>query len=182
MEINPICDTLQTQPLVGWVKPTLKPRNYGQASTKKRGFHLPDGSLAAAVVAILMFALPHIARAQNCEKAFADLRWTLVESDSSWQLASDHAGVVLVDKECDEEFIKEWFATAGWSLSRELTQQADNIGPFGATDRSYLADRILIFCLPRGWLWRWVTNGCSAGVNVNLFQGRITDVSAGARI
>lgn len=41
MEMNAICDALQTKTPVGWVKPTLNTQIWSNASTKKRGFHPP---------------------------------------------------------------------------------------------------------------------------------------------
>ncbi len=165
---------------VGWVKPTLKPRTCGCVSTNKRGFHAPHRLLAAATLAILTFALPHTAHAQDCEKALADLRWTLVEPNSSWQLASDHAGAVLLDMECDPEFIKEWFAAAAWKLVGESTRKLNETGPFGPTNQRFRIDQSMAFCLPRQWPWRWITEGCSVGIGISTFQGRITHINAGA--
>jgi hypothetical protein len=123
-------------------------------------------------------AMAQISGAEDCKKYLSDLRWALMEPNSTGQIASDHAGAVLVGKTCDPEFIKSWFSTAGWTLKSRLAYEGANTGPFGPTDRRFYADDVLILCLPRGWLWWWFTGGCSAIVNVYMFQGNITNIGA----
>jgi hypothetical protein len=127
----------------------------------------------------MLLGFAQAAKAEDCRDLFADLRWTLTEVDSFWQLASDHAGTVLLGTTCDPVFIKSWFSTAGWTLKLDEQNEPEEFGP---PDGLFWQDKVLIFCLPRQWPWRWVTDGCSAGVNVSLSNGRITHISAGARI
>lgn len=55
MEINAICDALQTKTPVGWLKPTRLHGVSGTKPTKKRGFHPPYGSLILAFFHCIFF-------------------------------------------------------------------------------------------------------------------------------
>lgn len=117
---------------------------------------------------------------EDCQTRFSELRWTVSEPDSSWQLASDHAGATLLGAVCDPDFIKSWFASAGWTLTLDYRNEAEEFGPYGPTEAPFWMDRHLKFCLPREWPWRWLTQGCTMSMGISMFQDRITHLNAGA--
>jgi hypothetical protein len=133
-----------------------------------------------AIFSLILLGFVQTARAEDCQDHFNDLLWTVQEPHSAWELNSKRKGEVFLGTSCDPAFIKSWFATAGWRLVAEETRKPEDSGPFGHGTQSYLQDRVLVFCLPREWPWRWVTEGCSMGVDISLYEGRITHVSTGA--
>lgn len=134
-------------------------------------------SLCLHIIASLWFvgAAQQVAAENDCKVHLTALNWALVDGPYS-ELGWDRSGAALSGVACDETTINNWFEASGWRLTKAVSLTG---GRYGSGTDSYLADRGLVYCLPRALLMRWRTGGCSASASVLMFEGKITWVTAG---
>ena len=126
--------------------------------------------------------VPVIAQATEqrpCRAALSDFSWMLEGDGQYFHLNSDRSGKKLHGLTCREADIVDWFEGNSWTHLKTASPDGTS---FGHGARRYQADRILVFCLPRRFPFRWRTNGCFAQASVSLFDGRITNLTAGPSI
>lgn len=138
--------------------------------------------LTAVLMAGFYLIFPVLAfAAENtmCRETLSELSWALGGTNQLSELNSDRSGKKWHGAQCTEAEIVDWFKSNSWSHLKTVSLSG---AVFGSGERQYRADRGLVFCLPRQVLLRWVTNGCSAQASVMVFDGRITQVTAGPSI
>ena len=130
------------------------------------------------IVGLCLFivAPSHAEAAKDCTASLSEMSWALRDADRLSHLNSDKAGQKLHGVICREAAIVAWFEENSWTHLRTVSPDGEG---FGSGSLSYQADRGLVFCLPRRFLFRWLTNGCSAQASVLLFERRITKLIAG---
>lgn len=123
--------------------------------------------------------IAHATEQVQCGAALSDFSWMLEEDGQYYHLNSDRSGVKLHGLKCAEADIVDWFEGNSWTHLKTASPAGTS---FGHGAGRYRADRILVFCLPRPFPFRWRTNGCSAQAGISLFGGRITNLTAGPSI
>ena len=116
---------------------------------------------------------------RNCTETLSELSWTLREGGAYSELNSDQSGKALHGLQCSEAQIVAWFEENSWVHLKTVSPSGES---FGSGARRYKADRGLVFCLPRRFPFKWLTNGCFAQASVSLFDGKITNLTAGPSI
>lgn len=124
-------------------------------------------------------ALSQEASERLCAASLSDLSWVLHDEGQYPRLNSDRSGKALHGLQCREVEIIAWFRANAWTYRKSVSPSGE---VFGHGARSYRADRSLVFCLPRRFPFRWLTNGCIAQASVSLFDGQITQLTAGPAI
>jgi hypothetical protein len=158
MEINPICDTLQTQPLVGWVKPTRMHGILGAESAKKRGFHLPHGLLFA--LAVVQFLATSAAESQARFEETPFLWFGKSYADGSSEVANglrEKYGDIPFDYPTAQSCLSETAQTDGAIESTDLkwaelqSSEVVEVCLFRVLSRLRSVDKITAWMTGQGW-------------------------------
>lgn len=132
-----------------------------------------------SILCLLWLGVPAVsygAEQAGCAISLSKLSWVLQKGGPYDQLNSDKSGAELHGVKCDEAEIINWFEANAWRHQKSVSPKGAS---FGGGSQEYRADRGVVFCLPRRFLFRLLTGGCSAQVSVLLFQGKITHLTAG---
>jgi len=96
---------------------------------------------------------------------------------SPGELASDRAGRALIGLSCAVEVLEEYFQSAGWEFQQKYTNSGEQrYGP----DPGYRFTEMYYFCEKSRTVFTLFARKCVQSARVYFYEGRISNIDAGA--